>query len=73
MSSRGKFVDELSRDAEERLDAIHEYAVYRYSHYRARHALPGQAYAAALAWGRNVSEQRERDYAHDTGAVHWCV
>lgn len=67
--SRDKFSEELSFDAESQLEAVHPYAVNRYYDYRARQALPGQAFAAALAWGRNVSEQRERNYTHDTGAV----
>ena len=43
-------------------------AVARYNLYRKRGVLPADAYAGAIAWARNMAEQRARRLAHNTGA-----
>ena len=50
---------------------LSDMAIYRYGLWRSRrrHRLTkAEAFAAALALTRNEAEQRERAYAHDTGA-----
>ena len=59
---------ELSRFEEDALDDVHPFAVARYTVYRTRGMSHTSAVVAAFCWGRNVSAQRQRRCAHDTGA-----
>lgn len=49
----------------------YEFAEYRYSFYRRKGYDRADAFRYAMAWSRNMSEQKQGRLAHGTGAVGW--
>jgi hypothetical protein len=66
-----RYTLELDLIQRERLDRYDEGWIdpfARYAFYRCKGHPPDAAFACALAWAINRTDQYTRDYAHDTGA-----